>query len=714
MRKIITIILIMSTCAMGIFAGGSQEVTTTTDQSAGAGVSSSSSSSKALGENVIEAYTADAPSSVVTTGMNSIANAFDAATGTFAMALTPFPNILIDFYTTNAEGNEIPSNIKLSNALLIGKDYYDDSTENVQITFNNNTFTGTTNSAQKSSWNMITVLFLTFFAAEIIFSTIYGYLTDRESGILKDIITKAIICLLLFVLVSALPFLIEAFRLGFFTMAKTITGIEEKTAPAGSARAALLDRMVNASVFEYPGLLIRNLAYAIDALDPTNVGGINLYDYVAMPGWDVTTGVLVKLFYLGLRVIACVLIIFSAFHVMLNVCEVYLLLGITACVTPFVVFSPLKFLGEKAVMSLFSNMMELFVILIVIFATHCTADAITSNLLSSIEIVYTDATFRFTGITQDNYKTLTGDDWPDAAGDDIPDEGVSVAINLAKMETNASQSNGFVNSNPSTNTYGAASSLYNTAALKVVADGIKDWIDDQWDETKKTLTGTISDPVSLEVWKRNMATSNKTSAQITSEFDKLTLENLPVADKMEFMNFLAMTMSPTGIGLEMVSASAKNNTGDFDVMLIHIITSMLCIFMQTYYVNQSSQITNAILSGNVSSEGLTSAMGKWAAAKTGGAMFRRAKSAGKAGVYGAGTAAGLGVGKMADVAKSNMESSGRAGTTGHKIVSAASNIAHKASSAAGEGAVDNLKDAVSGRPGESAQKRMMKNQKDSE
>ena len=103
-------------------------------------------------------------------------------------------------------------------------------------------------------------------------------------------------------------------------------------------------------------------------------------------------------------------------------------------------------------------MMELFVILIVIFATHCTADAITSNLLSSIEIVYTDATFRFTGITQDNYKTLTGDDWPDAAGDDIPDEGVSVAINLAKMETNSAASDGFEISNPSTNTYGAASS----------------------------------------------------------------------------------------------------------------------------------------------------------------------------------------------------------------------------------------------------------------
>lgn len=688
-KKFFVLLLVVLVCSSAVFAGGNKEAE-----------SAALSDPNSFGAQVVKNFSGVEPTGVVASGFSMIANTFDTATGTFAMALSPFPSILERFYSEDPttmngsfEKGLQSGSITPSNSLLISEGYYSEAEENaVTITVGGHTFTGKTPDMQKKSWNMISLLFMVFFAAEIIFSTIYGYLTDRDTSVLKDVITKGVLCILLYLLVSALPFLIEGFRVGFFMMARTITGIDSVNAPAGSARALMVSRMQNSTVFEYPGLLIRNLSYTIENLDPENVGGINLYDYVDMPGWDWLTGFFVRLFYLFIKIIASILIIFTAFHVMLNVCEVYLLLGITACVTPFVVFSPLKFLGEKAVMSLFSNMMELFVIIVVIFSTFMVTDAITANTLAKIQVTYKTATFKFSNINANNFEAAFGEEWPFSEGTKVPEEGFEFNMYLADGK--------------SANDYNAVDTTFNEArfiATPRAKTAIRRYVNDTFDSIKEEIKKGTS-TVKLQAWSTEQAASGNTVAEINKEFENLTIYDLPMADKFEVFDYIGMQLAPTLIKVESIGDKLSGD-GDFDVLLIHILTGLLCIFMQTYFVNQSSQITNAILSGNVSAEGFTAAMGKWAAAKAGGAMFRRAGSAAKAGALGAGAAAGTIVGKTLNKTKTNMEEAGKSGTTGHKIVSHAANVANKASTAAGQGAKDAAVDTVTGKPGGSAQKR---------
>lgn len=689
-KKFFVLLLVVLVCSSAVFAGGNKEETIE---------DAALSDPNSFGAQVVKNFAGVEPTGMVASGFSMIANTFDTATGTFAMALSPFPSILERFYSEDPttmngsfEKGLQSGSITPSNSLLISEGYYSEAEENaVTITVGGHTFTGKTPDMQKKSWNMISLLFMVFFAAEIIFSTIYGYLTDRDTSVLKDVITKGVLCILLYLLVSALPFLIEGFRVGFFMMARTITGIDSVNAPAGSARALMVARMQNSTVFEYPGLLIRNLSYAIENLDPENVGGINLYDYVDMPGWESITEFLLRLFYLFIKLIASILIIFTAFHVMLNVCEVYLLLGITACVTPFVVFSPLKFLGEKAVMSLFSNMMELFVIIVVVFSTFMVTDAITANTLAGIQVAYSTISIKLSGFTPNNYPAVTGEDWPLDDSIQTPENGYDFVSILA---------NSNIGIDADTSVY-KANEFTNDSRVWVA---IGELYDNTWEDIKKQIKSG-NQVLSLQAWSTAQAASNKTAAEINKEFDSLTLDQIPLGDKVEFFDYLGRILAIYGIKVEMVGGTVAEGQGDFNILLIHILSGMLCIFMQTYFVNQSSQITNAILSGNVSAEGFTAAMGKWAAAKAGGAMFRRAGSAAKAGALGAGAAAGTIVGKTLNKTKTNMEEAGKSGTTGHKIVSYAANVANKASTAAGQGAKDAAVDTVTGKPGGSAQKR---------
>ena len=679
MKKILVIFIVLFVLISGVYSSAATEAYTDDPEYA------SSAWSSALGQtdNIVSNEHVGLPgsmiwgaSSLIGGTMMRVAGIFDEATMTFCLGMTPFPNILQLFYGNTVDGKTINgmavTDITPSNALLISDGYYQlsngiltmDGKRSDGVSYTK-TVSGVSSAVQRSSWNMVTVLFLSFFAAEIIFSAIYGYLTDKEGGILKEIISKGLLCILMFLLLSALPFLVEAFRYGFLLMARTITGVEnqyEQTSNLTTRKAQILSAMVNATVFEYPGLLVRNLTYVIDSLDPENVGGtgVNLYNAVdfSLPTSEVEEGdnwlmrglkwiwkqlasllapdflldPLIRLVYLGVRILACILISFSALHIMLNICEVYLLLGVTICITPFVVFSPLKFLGEKAIMSLFSNMMELFILLMVIFTTFNMVDSITSSLLSALQISITSATIQVSGLTQSNYAQLTGD--ASLQNEDIENQIPTFNILLSPHSVTVP-------------TVGEAQEY---------VGGMMKWLNSKFESMRDD--GILQ----LTNWTTDAVNTITDANALLRERDNLTLADVPIGDKLEFIKIISSQAAPLGIGISTLKQTGSiEKTTSFDLFAAHIFISFLCIFMQTYFVNQSSQITNAILSGNVSSEGITAAMGKFLAAKAAGGAVKKAAKVGGAALGAVGSVPGaIGGAALAKAASGMANTSGLA------------------------------------------------------
>lgn len=670
LKKAFLLFIVLSLVATSLFAGGSKEEVSIPVESQD-------------GKTTVELHSISelmARSPTTSSGMlYSIANVYDEITMAFCLGLTPFPNTLVQFYggympDENYDAQAKADAAQLNTTLLLGDDYYT-MADGGTLSYGAREYQGKSGETQRGIWNMITILFISFLLAEIVFTAIYHYVADKEGSVIKEIIAKVILSMAIFLIASALPMIIELFRIGFTSAAATLTGLDEKIVEANeelegtngpqsideilesdmpvmstSAWQSLIE-MKSLPVFNYPGTLIRSVADVFSFINPDDIGGtgISLAEEVNDKA-DENTNILLrgftkignfivgKLFdivYLIIKLIASLMVLIAALHIMYNVCEVYLLLGCVMLLLPFTIFSPLKFLGEKAVMSLFANVLELFVIVMIMFATLSVASTVTTGLLSAIlsnvksvtadiSIGNTDAFCEEMGYSLDYYKNLF---------DSIQEGDGTVRFTAYLLGTDSEYISDIFQE-----------SLYGVDAAEQISGIITNfafWISEQWDAMlQKNETNMDPDFYS---WVKTVKFAWDNAGCPEEDFLPTLMtagfEQLPARDKYAVVTAIANNAG-TKFGMSVsktptVDRGIDPSLGTMDIYFMHIISFLLIILMQTYFINQSSQITNALLSGNVSSEGFTGALTRIAGTKA-------LKAAGKAAATPAKALGGLG------------------------------------------------------------------------
>lgn len=361
--------------------------------------------------------------------INYISNAMNQVVFRIALAIHPFPNTMFNLYNLNlylsAAGTVDlvmnPDSEKFNNfktdKLLISNQYYTATSREIK------TQTGMTTDAyvpmaenndntkdaplQKQKWSLVTMLFVACFVAEILFTAIFGYATgsSEEGGasLLKNIAKKCAVTLVLFVLVSALPFLLEAFRYGLFKIAygfygEAANGYEQELAAGGYSRENLVnDAGEVTNIFELPGFFLQSMK-SFFAKSGSSLIKNSLSNYMAGSTGEgksqsLITYCLTWLLSLIFRFVMFVMILKCAIHIAKNILEVYILLGLVMILTPFAVFTPMKTLGAKCIMSLVSNVVECFIILVVILTVIPAVKMTTVSMLAMINNLSSAGTY---------------------------------------------------------------------------------------------------------------------------------------------------------------------------------------------------------------------------------------------------------------------------------------------------------------------------------
>lgn len=339
--------------------------------------------------------------------IDTIANAIDQITYYLIMSIHPFPSTLFQLYDTNigassgtggytmkidesTDWSQIPINNFETDYLLIDNNYY-----NSRILSDNKSRSDSwivpiseeaaSGGLQKQKWSIVTVLFLTLFIAEILFTTIWGYVTGSTENVLKEVAKKAGITLALFILVSALPFLVEAMRFGFFTIADTFYG----TVAENYYEDADMNVSLNSpgEVFQLPGEFLRKMKVFFVASNSergekalsATLGDDNSSNSNALKK------IVIWVLYTVYRFFMFFAVLKGALHIAVNILEVYILLGVTMILVPFSVFEPLKPIGAKCVMSLVTNIIECFIIIVILTCVVPAVILVCSNMLNGID-----------------------------------------------------------------------------------------------------------------------------------------------------------------------------------------------------------------------------------------------------------------------------------------------------------------------------------------
>ena len=359
---------------------------------------------------VITCYTTE-EQGIIATWINVLADTLDTITFRLVVAIHPFPSVLFQMYdmdamNTSTSGYTMKSDAEKtgtfnSDYLLISNNYYKtdklnsgwsvryaETTANA-VSDNYHDYTSYTGTSpyQHAKWSIITVLFITCFVAEMLFMAIYGYITQATDNFLKDIAKKAGITLVLFVLVSALPFLLESMRYGFCTI------VDVFYAPVSdsyySNRSLTNSVSDSGEIFQLPGAFLRQMKVFFTRINSSSTEAA-LKDKM---GSEVTSGftgaaffmrLVVWLLMLFFRLIMFFAVLKASLHIAVNIIEVYLLLGLTMILVPFTCFEPLKPLGSKCVMSLVSNLIECFIIMVLVVCVVPTVVSVCNDILDNV------------------------------------------------------------------------------------------------------------------------------------------------------------------------------------------------------------------------------------------------------------------------------------------------------------------------------------------
>lgn len=308
------------------------------------------------------------------------------------------------------------------------------------------------------------------------------------------------------------------------------------------------------AVFKLPGELIRAQSSLVASISFDNLSSLltNID-----PLKDVTAGYLVSILfnilYAFCRIFAMILVIIMALHIMLNIVEVYLILAVCMCLVPMSVFSLTKHLGEKALPCLFNNIMELCVIFVIYYAM--------GPLLQDFASFSVDAIDRAMPVAQ---------------------------IIIIPPEV-------------------AEDSQYSKEVFNDFCRAFTEKDDSKMED--------VNEAVEVTIFRKWLQTQSDLTPRDGSDTEITKISQLSNSDIFTYKDYLLGEVSlglldKSSIVLEdCIKVTDALGPGVASLCFMHLMTFLITIYITFSFIKRSSEITNSILSGNVSVGDTTAAIG---------------------------------------------------------------------------------------------------------
>lgn len=277
----------------------------------------------------------------------------------------PDPFSLKDLITSSGAGNNT-----FSFKFLLDKEgnlVEEDEDNNNLEAYQTSTIT-IKNANVKQKVGVVTVLFGVLLVAEMLFYLIWGYVINghEKEFPLKTVLVKFAVAVAIFFVLMALPYLIEWSHYLFGTLLNEWYGSELGIMRYGDGeKARLLASDEAYSIFNLPKIYMQSMAFHLDSASPLKVMRESK-DLLTVEKEGYFKSALISLVFLIFAFSMCVVIIQTGLHILYNIVEVYILLVAVMFLVPFSLFTPVKFIGEKAIQSLVTNLLECFILMLLI------------------------------------------------------------------------------------------------------------------------------------------------------------------------------------------------------------------------------------------------------------------------------------------------------------------------------------------------------------
>ena len=578
-------------------------------------------SSETLAERILIEPPVDEELGVIDSFVWTISNTLDKITEGLCLSLTPFPQAINLFYEEDLKttGNNSYDSYSIQDEDV----FMSRNTTGVEATAFDSMVKTKTPEAQEKTVNMVFVIIGSLFLAEIILTIVYSYVTGGEEPLLKTIMAKFVTAIFIGALIMALPFLMEALKYGFRKAVEILAWDN-----LGGDIKVLGDAIGEVSTFHYPGLYFRLITGQLKHLDLT-AAGISFDGVIAGP---VQTGIGWLIFMvvkLGIVMIA----LFTSLHIAFNVIEIYILIPLALILLPWQLFKPLSFIGSGVIKSLISNIIQVTVISFVILAIVPITASVTNRLWSTATegedikdaafIVTTMNEERDANLQEDGIFALT-----------FSYSGKTAVLDLSSINLSAT----YPRSSSSSKTPVSAkeilknTGLYCSVIYSEESDGsvictvtpqftplgsidreawtdfmaansdtlvkeIQEWIPKKIDEKYPEIA-------KLQGWSRNASLR-------TDSFDYSTaFLDLPTAKKIMVAK---MILGESGY----LNVEEKNKVSDskgWMRVFSYLATAMVIAYMQTFFIQRSSQIAQGLMDGRDSGPDIASRLSARASA----------------------------------------------------------------------------------------------------
>ena len=488
-----------------------------------------------------------------------------------------------------------------------------------------------TSETQKKTVNMVFVIIGSLFLAETILTIVYSYVTGGEEPLLKTLMAKFVTAILIGALLMALPFLMEALKYGFRKAVEILAWDN-----LGGDLKVFGDAVGEVSTFHYPGLYLRLVTDQLKHLDLTSAG-ISFDGLIAGP---VQTGIAWLIFMvvkLGIVMIA----LFTSLHIAFNVIEIYILIPLALILLPWQLFKPLSFIGSGVVKSLISNIIQVTVISFVILAIVPITATVTNSLWQSATAgeEIKDAAFIVTTLNEDRTENLRENGLLALSFSSYTS---SSALDLSSVNLSAT----YPRSSTSTKTPTTAKEILKNTGLYasvIYAEEVDGTI-----RCTVTPQFTPIGDVDREAWTDFMAANSETLVKEIQKWipkrieekypdisklqgwsNKVSLNNDLFDYSQDFLNLpsarklmvVKMALGENGY----LSVEDKNKVSDSKGWLrvfSYLATAMVIAYMQTFFIQRSSQIAQGLIDGRDSGPDFASRLSARAAATFAGGAVR--------------------------------------------------------------------------------------------
>ena len=637
-KRLIIFIILLVSFMLPLFSAGEKERTEDIVSSEkNAYPETEDASEGTLAERILIEPPASENLGVIDSFIWTISNTLDRITEGLCLTLSPFPQAINLFYEKDLSSSG--RNAYDTYAIKDEDVFMSRNTGGVEASAFDSNVKTKTSETQKKTVNMVFVIIGSLFLAETILTIVYSYVTGGEEPLLKTLMAKFVTAILIGALLMALPFLMEALKNGFRKAVEILAWDN-----LGGDLKVFGDAVGEVSTFHYPGLYFGLVTDQLKHLDLTSAG-ISFDGFIVGP---VQTGIAWLLFMvvkLGIVMIA----LFTSLHITFNVIEIYILIPLALILLPWQLFKPLSFIGSGVIKSLISNIIQVtvisFVILAIVPITATVTNALWQSATAGEEIK--DAAFIVTTLNEDRTDNLGEDGllaptFSSYTGSSVLDlSSISLSSTYPRSSTDtktpttakdilkntglyasviyAEESDGTVKCTvtpqftPLGDVDREAWTDFMAANSETLVKEIQKWI-------PKRIEEKYPDISKLQGWS-NKASHNNDLFDYSQDF-----LNLPSARKLMVVK---MALGESGY----LSVEEKNKVSDSKGWLrvfSYLATAMVIAYMQTFFIQRSSQIAQGLIDGRDSGPDFASRLSARAAATFAGGAVRAFSSPARA------------------------------------------------------------------------------------